>query len=516
MRRRSVLSALGLGAGIGLLPAPILAGSLQAYPFGVGVAAGDPAPDGFVLWTRLVTQPEAEHGGMPPLRVPVRWEVALDDGFRQIVRDGEAMAHPELAHAVHVEVEGLLPHRRYWYRFHAAGEATSPVGTVRTAPAAGAAVDRVRFAVAGCQHYEHGFYNAWGLLAREPDLDVVFHYGDYIYEGGPGQLGMRGNGVLAVRQHVGGELYSLDDYRRRYAQYKSDPDLQAAHASAAFACSFDDHEVDNNWAAGIPEENVPPEVFALRRRAAMQAWYENMPVRRAMFPSAPDPIAFRRLDYGRLMRMHVLDTRSHRSDQPCDDGRRKPCLREHRVEGTLLGARQEAWLEEGLGGPFTWNVLAQQLLLMPVDLRQPDQQHPELATDVWDGYRGARDRLLGAIQDRGLTNVVAVSGDYHRNLVGEVPLRDTQPEGEKVAVEFLATSMSSESPKAMPPAEHVARLNPHLALLDDERGYHLFDVTPERMVADLKSVATTKRRDLTPGPVTRFVVMPDQPLLHRD
>lgn len=193
-----------------------------------------------------------------------------------------------------------------------------------------------------------GIFDAWGHLSREPDLDLVFHYGDYIYEGAAKPLGGR-----TVRQHVGGEIYSIDDYRRRHALYKTDANLQAAHAACAFAVSFDDHEVDNNWAGPLDQDGTPPELFQLRRIGALQAWYEHMPVRRAQLPDMHGITAFRRLDYGRLLRMHVLDTRSFRSDQPCNDGKIQPCPADARVSSTMLGATQENWLDEGLSGNAT-------------------------------------------------------------------------------------------------------------------------------------------------------------------
>ena len=513
MRRRNLLKAIGAGtAGLVLAPS-LVARSLGAYPFAIGVAAGDPAADGFVIWTRLVTAPLEEHGGIPAVRIPVDWEVAADERFSTVVARGQATANPELGHSVHVEVRGLQPHRHYWYRFHAGGE-TSRVGMARSLPAAAELPSRFRFAVAGCQHYEHGHFNAWQMLAQEPDLDLVFHYGDYIYEGGPGQLGPRPNGVVGVRQHVGGEIYSLDDYRRRHAQYKSDPQLQAAHAACAFASSFDDHEVDNNWVGDISGEAVDPEMFQLRRMVAMQAWYEHMPVRRAQFPLLTGMTAHRRLDVGRLLRMHVLDTRSYRSDQPCEDGRIKPCLREARVSGSVLGTGQERWLDDGLGNDAVWNVIAQQLLVMPFDRRGPDDEHPNLGTDIWDGYRSARDRLIGSIRKRDLKNVVIVSGDYHRNIVGELPVRDTEPDGEKVAVEFLATSMSSENPNNLP-VDYVLGNNPHVQLYSDERGYHLHEMTPRQLVTEVKSVDQNRTVGGRLARVQRFVVAPDAPRLQQ-
>jgi alkaline phosphatase D len=512
MRRRNLLKAFGAGAaGLAIVPA-LRAGSFGAHPFQLGVAAGDPAADGFVIWTRLVADPLEEHGGIPAARIPVDWEVATDDRFANVVRKGQAIAHPELGHSVHVEVQGLLPHRHYWYRFHAGGE-TSEVGSARCLPAPGTLPARFRFAVAGCQHYEHGYYNAWSLLAAEPDLDLVFHYGDYIYESPPGQTGQRPNGVFAVRRHANDEPYSLGDYRRRYAQYKSDPQLRAAHAACAFAPTFDDHEIDNNWVGDISGEAVDPEMFQLRRQAAMQAWYEHMPVRRAQFPLLTGMTAHRRLDVGRLVRMHVLDTRTYRTDQPCEDGKIKPCLREARVAGSVLGTRQERWLEDGLGYDAVWNVVAQQMLVMPFDVRRPGDEHPRLGTDIWDGYRGARDRLLESFRNRGLRNVVVVSGDYHRHIVGEVPLRDTEPEGEKVAVEFLATSISSDNPSDAP-VDYILGNNPHVRMFEDRRGYHLHEMTPRQLLTEVKSVDQTRTVGGRIGHVRRFVVTPDAARLH--
>src|SRR5690606_38546733 len=210
----------------------------------------------------------------------------------------------------------------YWYRFHVGGAEASRTGMARTAPAAGDGVERLRIAVAGCQAFPHGWYEAWRHLSEEADLDAVFHYGDYIYEtaGHPGapHLQVRdAAGGIVDRSHIGDEIYSVDDYRRRYAQYKGDRNLQAAHAAAAFVMSFDDHEVDNNWASAFDQDDTPPEAFALRRFAAMQAWYEHMPVRRAQLPGPGGILMHRRLDFGALLRMHVLDTRSYRDDQPC-------------------------------------------------------------------------------------------------------------------------------------------------------------------------------------------------------
>jgi len=482
--RRALMLAMGhMAIPLAFAPARLLAAPLGAFPFTLGVAAGDPWPGGFVIWTRLAPRPLDEHGGMPMAPVPVRWEVAEDEGFSRIAAHGEAVARPELAHSVHVEVGGLLPHRHYWYRFATAGSDISPSGRARTAPPAEMLPQRLRIGVAGCQKWEHGYFDAWGHLAREPDLDLIYHYGDYIYEGAADP-----SNPWIVRPHLGDKLYSLDDYRRRYAQYKTDAHLQAAHRACAFLSTFDDHEVDNNWAADIDRDGSPPEIFALRRFAAMQAWYEHMPVRQAQMPRLFGRTNYyRRLDYGRLVRMHVLDTRSHRSDQPCNDGKVRPCPPEAHVSPTMLGQAQEDWLDEGLGNEAYWNLLAQQVLVMPYDRNPSEGGEPDFGYDSWDGYRPARARLIESIRRHGLTNAVIASGDYHRHFVGTLPCRDEAPDGEMAAVEFLATSITSGGDgRPLPDLEGQYRKNPHFKLMIDKRGYQLFDIAPGLWKTDVK------------------------------
>ena len=514
-RRRLIQAAGSLALLSGFAPSPLLARPLGADPFTLGVAAGDPWPDGFVIWTRLAPRPLDEHGGMPAVSFPVAWEVAEDENFARVVRKGEAIARPELAHSVHVEVDGLRPQRTYWYRFSTPGSDVSPAGRARTAPAAGAEVQRVRIGVAGCQHWEAGFFGAWEHLANEPDLDLIFHYGDYIYEGAGRKIGPRPDGTRLVREHVGGEIYSIDDYRRRHAQYKSDPQLQAAHAACAFAASFDDHEVDNNFAGDIDENDTAPEVFRLRRLAAMQAWYEHMPVRKAQFPTLSGLTAFRRLDYGRLLRMHVLDTRSYRADQPCGDGKIKLCPPEAHNGSTMFGPAQEAWLDQGLGSAATWNLLAQQIMVMPFDLREAGAPEPYHATDLWDGYRPARDRLIESIRHHRLSNVVIATGDHHRHCVGAVPERDQDPGGKKVAVEFLATSITSGGDGAAGGFDHYLANNPHFELYNNQRGYQLFDVTPDSWTTDVKVMDQVTKPGGRISSLAKFLVKPDAPELHR-
>ena len=481
-------------------------------PFALGVASGDPWPDGFVIWTRLAPRPLEDHGGMPPAAVPVRWQVAQDDRFSRIARQGEAVARPELAHSVHVEIGGLQPGRPYWYRFHVEGADPSPVGMARTAPASGSLPDRLRLAVAGCQAYPNGWYDAWRHISREPDLDAVFHYGDYIYEGGPSSFVIKdAAGRTVDRNHLDSEIYSLDDYRRRYALYKSDPDLQAAHAAAAFIMSFDDHEVDNNWAGAYDQDGTPPEAFLLRRYVAIQAWYEHVPVRRAQFPRPEGLTMYRRLDYGGLLRMHVLDTRSYRSDQLCERAGETVC-RVQGAEETMLGAAQEDWLAQGLRtSDARWNLIAQQVRVMPLRRRGPDGATLPVPTDAWSGYPAARARLVQAIRDANLANVVIASGDAHMHNVGTVPIRDDEPDGPAAATEFLVSSISSGGDGAPVTPGIQAYLdgdNPNMALANFQRGYDTFDITPSEWRTDVKVMDRVQSPGGALSTLARFAVDP--------
>lgn len=481
------------------------AGPLGADPFTLGVASGDPAPDGFVIWTRLATRPLEYGAGMPTKPVAVGWEVAEDERFARIAASGQALARPELGHSVHVEVAGLKPAWRYWYRFTVASD-VSRVGTVRTAPAPGARPDRLRLGVAGCQNYEAGLYTAYGHLAREPDLDAIFHYGDYIYEGAAGK---------GARSHVGGELYTLDDYRRRYAQYKTDPDLQAAHAAAAFLASYDDHEVDNNWAGDEDQDGTPPELFRLRRAAALQAWYENMPVRQAQFPAATGLRMNRRLDFGDLVRVHVLDTRRYRTGQICPpkgkqlDGCRPVDDPSH---PTILGEEQANWLAAGLPGRARWNLIAQQVMVMPFSYPDRPDFGP-VNTDSWSGYPASREWLAATIEQLRLSNVVIATGDVHRHHAGVLPRHSQDLASAPVATEFVCTSISSggDGAKLEPAWKDIPAQNPHCKLIDARRGYQVFDIGRDRWLTEAKVVD----RVTTPGgalsTTAKFVVDPRRP-----
>ncbi|MEO7366204.1 MAG: alkaline phosphatase D family protein [Sphingomicrobium sp.] len=448
----------------------------RANPFSLGIASGDPAPDGFVIWTRLAPEPVEPHGGMPIEPVPATWEVAADEGFNVIVAHGNTVALPELAHSIHVEVAGLKPGRSYFYRFACRGE-RSISGHARTLPLAGSAPQHLRFGVAGCQDYEAGYYTAYRYLAAE-NLAFVFHYGDYIYEYGPG--------TDAIRKHIGGPIMSLDDYRRRHGQYKMDPDLQAAHAAHAFFMTLDDHEVANNWAGDRDEAGIPPEIFRLRRAAAFQAWYEHMPVRRAQLPKGSSIQLYRSARFGNLAEFDFLDTRQFRTDQPCDDGYKIACPRVRSPRAHMVSAQEEAWLGRNLGRRDTrWNVVAQQVMMMSLDWRKPaDGASGKLLNlDSWAGYEAQRKRLLARM--RGLNNVVVLTGDEHTNYAGLLHDRD-QP----VAAEFVCTSISSDGDGQDAPqfaATYLAN-NPQLKFINNQRGYLACEVTPDEWRSDFMVV----------------------------
>jgi alkaline phosphatase D len=469
----------------------------RTFPFALGIASGDPSPDGFVIWTRLAPDPLELHGGMVMEPMAVKWEVASDDRFGTIVASGEVSARPETAHSVHVEVAGLQPNRPYWYRFTAGGE-RSFSGRARTLPAAGTAMDKLKFGVVGCQNYEDGYFGAYNHLARE-ELDFVFHYGDYIYEwrGSPSSASyFTGRLQVPVRQHAGQMLYDLADYRQRYAQYKTDTDLQRAHAAHSFFPTFDDHEVENNWVAGISGSGAPAEAFELRRAAALQAWYEHMPVRKANMPRFGSVNAYRTARFGTLAEIQLLDTRQYRSDQACDDGFKPLCEGVNDKTAQVLGAEQEAWLAKNLSrSQARWNCLGQQIMMMSLDRRRAANEDTRIANmDSWASYEVPRQRMLGRMA--GLGNVIVLTGDEHQNFVGDLVHND-----KVVGTEIVATSISSggDGSDLRFGSEQMMRNNPELKFLNDQRGYVVCEVTPDAWLSHFQVVdkVSTARNTMT-------------------
>ena len=481
MNRRAFLStasaALLLQAARGMaLTAPQT--TLRANPFLLGVASGDPAPDGFVLWTRLSTDTRRGDGALPPAAIPVRWEVATDAGFRRIVKKGTASATPEMGHAVHVEVSGLPAHSDFFYRFHTV-DATSPTGRSRTAPAANANVDRLRFAFASCQNYEHGYYHAHRDLAGQ-DVDAVLFLGDYIYEY---------RSPNHPRVHTLPKLETLDDYRTCYAQYRSDPDLQAAHAAHPWIVTFDDHEVENNWAGDIDQENDPPAAFLKRRAAAFQAYYENMPLRRSSLPTGPDMTVYRTLPYGKLAQFTVVDTRQFRTDQPCGDNFKAPCAEQANPAATMMGSTQERWFEKALSNsPAQWNVIANQVMIQQLKERRNGELVYNM--DQWDGYPASRQRLMNYLAEAKPSNPVVVTGDTHQTWVGDLKADFNNPASAVVGTELVGTSITSGGDGVEKTRFHDDELrdNPHIVYNNDLRGYFLCELDAKEMRSELRTV----------------------------
>ncbi len=456
-------------------------------PFALGVASGDPTPSGMVLWTRLAPRPLEPGYGMAGVRTAVDWEVADDEAFTTIVQRGRATAAPELGHSVHIEVQGLAPDRWYFYRFQS-GDARSPVGRTRTMPAEGA-LTPLRFGVAGCQHFEQGLFTAYQHLAQET-LDLLVHTGDYIYEYSP----IEGR----VRRHATEEIRTVEEYRVRYAQYKADRLLQAAHARYPWLVTWDDHEVDNNYAGEIGENGMEStEQMRARRAAGYQAWWENQPVRVPRARSWADLAIHRSVAWGALARFWVLDTRQHRADQACGDGSRVvPCGEWADPARTVLGAAQEDWLVEGLARSRAgWQVLAQQIMMAPFDAAPGADA--QVSMDQWSGYPAARDRLLGAVAQHAPNRTVVLTGDIHSSWVNELPAGFGGSRGAPVAAEFVGTSISSGGDGVDQPPNVTRQLgeNPHLKWQNSRRGYLRCAVTPEAWTSDFRTVPFVTRPD---------------------
>ncbi|MES2319632.1 MAG: alkaline phosphatase D family protein [Pseudomonadota bacterium] len=476
-RRIFLLGAAGLAAACSV---PGVASAGPAYPFSLGVASGSPLPDSVILWTRILANP-LDAASTAPVALPVRWEVAHDQAFTRIAAKGSASALPALAHSVHVDVTGLEPARWYYYRF-LLGDAVSPVGRTRTAPAPDSLPALLKMAVASCQHWEFGSYAAHRhIAAAAPDL--VAFLGDYIYEWGPYSL------QHPTAAHRVDESFTLAQYRARYAQYKSDPDLQAAHLAAPWIVTWDDHEVANDYARDSDERRDPH--FAARRAAAYQAFYEHMPLRLAA-PRNGVLRMYQRYDWGRLARLHVLDDRQYRSTHACPPrdrggsssvGRSCKALRD--PGRTMLGAAQEAWLDAGLkSSKARWNIIAQQTPMgqsSQVPIAKPTDGR--IWTDGWDGYPMARTRLFDSLRASGAANPIVLSGDVHTfystNLQADFD-RPPSKDNPVLASEFCGTSVTSSSRPQARTLQYLD-MNPHVKYgRSDKRGFMLMEITPTR------------------------------------
>jgi alkaline phosphatase D len=474
---------------------------LPDHPFQLGVASGDPSPDGFVIWTRLAPKP-LEGGGMPADAVEVAWQVAEDEAMKRIVAKGTTVATPDWGHSVHVEVQGLRPDRWYWYQFQAAGD-TSPVARSRTLPPADSLPGRLTFAFASCQHYESGHFTAYEHMARE-ELDLVVHLGDYIYE-------MAAN-PKAMRKHVGQKLITIDDYRNRHAQYKTDAALQAVHAAFPWLVTWDDHEVENNWAGENSGTGLMREKFLELRATANKVYYEHMPLRRSSLPNGPTMQLYRRIPYGRLAQFDVLDTRQYRTDQPCGDRTRTPCGEELDEQATLLGDKQESWLLDGLAkSPATWNVLAQQVMMARVD-QSPGEQET-YSMDQWPGYERNRRRLLKFFGERKNLNPIVIAGDIHSNWANNLLVNFDDLDGRTVATEFVGTSITSGGDGTANPKNRDGILaeNPCVRFHNAQRGYVRCEATPKQWRTDYRTVEYVSRPGAPQQTAASFVVEPGKP-----
>jgi alkaline phosphatase D len=509
-RREFLLRAAGLAGSALPIPRLLAQPRFEKDPYSLGVASGYPDEGGFVLWTRLAPEPLAG-GGMPPAAVEVGWEVAADESFRTIVRRGTETAVPEWAHSVHAEVTGLDPGRWYFYRFHA-GNATSPVGRTRTAPQP-APVERMRFAFAACQHYEQGWYSAHRHMAQE-DFDLVVHLGDYIYESSWGRV--------HVRKHGTEEPWTLAEYRNRHALYKTDPDLRSAHAAFPWIVTWDDHEVQNDYANDRSQYLDDPQFFLERRAAAYRAFYEHMPLPKRMQPAGPDMRIYTRVQFGALAAFHVLDDRQYRSHQVCPRPGRggstvvpaESCPELYDPALTLLGLEQEKWLYEGLAASSArWNVIAQQTLMAQVDRKPGEGQ--SFWTDAWDGYPAARARLLGSIAERKVANPLVIGGDVHTFLAADLKTDFNDPAAPVVATEFGGGSITSQGP-SLKQTQGWMDDNPHVRFANgNRRGYGVLELAPKRAVARFRTISDLTDPQATVRTFASFTVDDGRPGVQR-
>ncbi|RCJ19894.1 alkaline phosphatase [Nostoc sp. ATCC 43529] len=475
------------------------------YPFTLGVASGEPYPTSVVLWTRLAPEP-LNGGGMPPLNVPIRWEVATDSNMRQIVSRGTVLATPELAHSVRVVVEGLQSDTWYWYRF-LVGQDSSPIGRTRTAPFPNSYLSKFNFGLVSCQNYQQGFYTAYKYLAQD-DLDLVVHVGDYIYEGGISNT--------TPRQHNSSEIFTLEDYRNRHALYKTDTNLQAAHAAFPWIVTWDDHEVENNYANNISEIDTEPDqdpaIFLQRRAIAYQAYYEHMPLRPFSRPVGPDMQLYRRLAFGNLATFHVLDTRQYRTDQPCGDGTKERCPENLDPNATITGKAQEDWLFDGLSNSQTkWNVLAQQVPIAQRDMTPgPGGTY---SMDKWDGYVASRDRLMAFLQQNQPSNPVSLAGDVHSHWAMNLKANFDNPESATLGSEFVCSSISSggDGADTNPAVEAYLPDNPHIKFFNGQRGYVRCALTPTTWKTDYLVMSNVTTPSGTISKRASFVVEDGNP-----
>ena len=522
LHRRTFLASSAAAAGVAaaVTGSSGRAAAADTTVFQHGVASGDPLPGAVVLWTRVTPTAESTPGsGLGP-DTKVRWEVATDARFRKVVRAGTVTTTAARDHTVKVDATGLAPETWYHYRFTSGG-ATSHVGRTRTAPDATATPDNLRLGVVSCANLQAGWFSAYRHLAARDDLHAILHLGDYVYEYAPGEYGY-GQGNVDVRRHdPATEMVQLGDYRRRHAQYKQDPDLQALHARYPFIVTWDDHEVANDAWRGGAENHQPEEGDFLARRArAHRAYDEWMPVRISGTAALDDGTRlFRRLTFGRLAEISMLDLRTYRDQQvatPLVD----PAIDD--PERTITGREQLDWLKASLTAPVQWKLVGNPVMIAPVTFAQvpkdligpiddvtgilPRDGAP-YNVDQWDGYTDDRREVLTHIRDRGVRDVVFLTGDIHSAWACDLPYdAATYPVGDSAGVEFVCTSVTSNNldditgtpPRTSSLAVEAAlqTSNRHVRYLNfDDHGYSVLDVTPARAQMDYYVIGDRADRD---------------------
>ena len=499
--RRMILGSAAAGAAAALTSGCSVSGLngsapvFRNYPFSLGVASGEPTSEGMVLWTRLAPNPMDPDGGMGDAIVDVAWEIAEDEAFTQIVKTGVERALPGWGHSVHAEVYGLAPGRPYFYRFHAGG-VTSETGMTRTAPAYGAGLDAMKIAWFSCAHYEQGFFHAYRDAANQrPDL--IIHTGDYIYESSWGPQ---------VRRHTSPEPYTLEEYRQVHALYRLDPDLQAVSAVAPWLLTWDDHEVDNDYANDVSEQPfVSIEDFYQRRLAAYQAYWENMPLRRrSMLERASGRMRiWGQTVFGDLAEVNMADGRQFKSPMPCptpeDRGGNMiaaSCEERFDENRSYLGMGQERFMNFNFARSGTsWHFLVQPTVFSPLPYINADTNEEIVWSDGWDGYPLARQRLIDMMASREGANPIVLGGDTHCYWVGEIKQDYNDMNSMSVGAEFTTTAVTSHRFNYERDRSNTERL-PYIKHFDSrERGYGLIDLTQERAEVSLRVAEEVKRRD---------------------
>ncbi|MFS1524974.1 alkaline phosphatase D family protein [Microbulbifer sp. 2304DJ12-6] len=486
------------GAGLAVLPL------LKAYgsghqPFQHGVASGDPLTDRVILWTRI--SPSSD-----PLfqsTVPYSWQVALDPEMRLLVNSGGGVTGPEADYTIKVDASGLQPGTTYYYRFYS-NSMDSPIGRTRTLPIGH--LDRLRFAVTSCSNYPMGYFNVYREIALRPDLDVVLHLGDYLYEYGPGGFGT--NAGLEREPIPAKEMVTVQDYRQRYAQYRSDPDLQEVHRQHPFICVWDDHETTNNaWAGGA--ENHNPERgegdWFERRSVANRVYFEWMPIRdNGILDRFGDRAIYRRFRFGNLVDLMMLDTRIAARDKQAnwfDQGSADDPAR------SLLGQQQEGWLYRSLtrsqSDGVRWRVLGQQVMMAQLTLARDFS----INMDQWDGYTAARSRLFNHISQNNIENFVVLTGDIHSSWAWDLasnpfsifdygPLTGRGALGGEFVTPGVSSSFLDKSQLTDVAAIALDGLIPHLKWVDiTQRGYLLMDISHSRAKAHWYHVNTVRSKN---------------------